>query len=141
MKRYFVVILVGIIHMGFLLPAQAQDPVQIVVTDQGMSRPLPSDSKRPTDQGGGLFADDNKSDSLLSGHFVAGAGAYIMKPFFQNNPAFSTQTSLFTRDPSGTILNLMNINQHDFDWGMDAAPVIWLGYTSDCGLGVRARWW
>jgi hypothetical protein len=140
MKKYFVVPLMGMVQLGFLLPAQAQDSVQTYVTDQGMIRPLPSDSKRTTDQGSGLFADDNKSDSLLNGHFMAGVGLYIMKPFFQNNPAFFTQTTSST-SAIGTFSSTINTNQHDFDWGLNAAPVIWLGYTSDCGLGVRARWW
>jgi hypothetical protein len=81
---------------------------------------------------------------------VGGAGAYIIKPFFQNNPAFFTKVVQNTVwPPPGSPLMMPTIwqtssiiqQQHDFCWDLKAAPLVWLGYATDSGLGVRARWW
>ena len=140
MKKYIVVVLGGIVHLGLVLAAKSEEPIRIPVAEQSLSKPAPVDAQGQIDQARGQFAEENVSDRLLDGHFAAGAGAYIMKPFFQNNPAFFTQTSSTITGPV-SFTSITNMNQHDFDWGMDAAPVIWLGYTSDCGLGARVRWW
>ena len=83
------------------------------------------------------MAADNGADQLWGGHFVAGAGVYIIRPYFQNNPAYFTETFA----SAGVSVFTFETAQHDFSWGLNAAPVVWLGYVSECGLGVRARWW
>jgi hypothetical protein len=138
MKGYSVAVLVGIVQLGLILAAPAEDSVQIVVTDQGIIKPQPSDSMRPIDQRSGPLADDNKSDSWLNGHFVAGAGLYIVKPYFENNPAFTSARGNFING-NGAVTSTND--QQDFDWGLNPAPVAWLGYVSDCGWGFRAHWW
>jgi len=83
-------------------------------------------------------ANDDDSDRLLDGHIMAGAGLYIVKPFFQTNPAFTSMSAGFFNG-NGSVTT--TTAQQDFCWGLNAAPVIWLGYVSDGGWGVRARWW
>jgi len=136
MKRYFVVVWGGIVHLSLSLAASAEEPIRIPAADQSLSKPTPVDSRSQADQGPGHMGDDNGSDSLLNGHFIAGAGLYIVKPYFQNNPAFTSQSFI-----SGNGAFFIPSQQHDFDWGLNAAPVAWLGYASDCGWGLRAHWW
>ncbi len=53
-----------------------------------------------------------------------------VKPYFRNQSAY-----------------YIDYNQPDtiavtsFDTNFDVTPRVWLGYTTDCGLGVRARYW
>jgi hypothetical protein len=69
---------------------------------------------------------------------VGGAGIYWMQPYFTNNPAF-TVTQVTSTGPSGTpraVTSRANLGNH-----MEVAPMLWLGYVSDSGLGGRVRWW
>jgi hypothetical protein len=135
MKRYFEMALGGILVLGASLGVHAE--TRLVVSDQSTSVSEPVEAKAQVEPGRGPFDDAVDSDRLLNGHFIAGAGVYIIKPFFQNNPAFFTER--FTE--LGNFSLQISMNQQDFSWGLDAAPVVWLGYVSECGLGVRARWW
>jgi hypothetical protein len=139
MKRYFQVILGGILVLWPMLAAPAQEPVRMVVAEQTTSGLAPVETRVQVD-GVGNFAADDESDRLWSGHFVVGAGAYIIKPYFQNNPAFFTRTFTETTGVNSSSF-VTSVTQHDFCWGLNAAPVIWLGYVSECGWGVRTRWW
>lgn len=65
-----------------------------------------------------------------SGKLIGGVGLYLIEPFFANNPAIS-----FFVQGTGPGRR-EDIRQH-----LDAAPLFWLGYMLDNGLGVRARWW
>lgn len=64
------------------------------------------------------------------GKVVGGVGLYLIQPFFANNPAIS-----FFVQGTGPG------RREDIAHGMGAAPLFWLGYMLDDGLGVRARWW
>src|SRR5712692_2819812 len=134
MKKYLAFALAGLFFLLPTLTASAEEPVQIVVAQQSIGSPAPVEATvqfdpRPVAAEGG-------ADRLWSGHFVAGAGVYIMKPYFQNNPAFFTRTTTIAGG-LGTFSFETSMTQHDFCWGLDAAPVVWLGYVSECGLGVR----
>jgi hypothetical protein len=142
MKNYFGIVLAGFFVISSTLVASAEQPVQIVVAGQSVSTSAPVEATVQFDSG----SDPNTAPRVVhgpfdeGGHFVAGAGAYIMKPYFQNNPAFFMRTTTIAGG-LGTFSMETSTCQHDFCWGLDAAPVVWLGYVSECGLGVRARWW
>jgi hypothetical protein len=77
------------------------------------------------------------------GRLIGGAGLYLLQPYFDNNVAFAFQATLnrstgaIPPGSPGTRTDVrVGINQH-----MEAAPEIWLGYVSDCGLGGRLRYW
>ncbi|HEV3261297.1 MAG TPA: Lpg1974 family pore-forming outer membrane protein [Gemmataceae bacterium] len=94
------------------------------------------------DRGPVVHFEDVTSDpgAQQGGHFVAGAGLYLIKPFFDTNPAFRTSTTTVT----GGIFNVTSTTQtqqQDFEYDLAAAPLIWIGYVADNGLGVRGRWW
>lgn len=61
---------------------------------------------------------------------IGGVGLYLIQPFFTNNPAVT-----FFRQGTGPGFR-EDIRQH-----LGAAPLFWVGYMFDSGLGVRARWW
>src|SRR5262249_54263387 len=77
---------------------------------------------------------------------VAGAGLYLIRPYFQNNPAYTVWVE-HTRD---TVLDptkprtetvaeqadRVSVSSH-----VSAAPLVWLGYVGEDGLGGRVRWW
>jgi hypothetical protein len=73
---------------------------------------------------------------------IAGAGVYLFQPYFSNNMAFGLQGTE-NRSPGspaespGTRFDTrVDISHH-----VDVAPLVWLGYIGDGGLGFRARWW
>jgi len=121
-------------------PVPPPDPVPVAV-----GAPMPS-SPRPaqpaSDAGPVLHFDDAAADPWIEpdGHFVAGAGVYLIKPFFDSNPAFHTSTT--AASGSGLHLTSATATQYqDFDYDLGAAPLIWVGYVGGDGLGVRGRWW
>ncbi|MBY0523269.1 MAG: hypothetical protein K2R98_07715 [Gemmataceae bacterium] len=73
---------------------------------------------------------------------IGGVGLYILQPYFNNNMAFGLQGTAnrspgTPADPPGSRVDTrVDISHH-----MEAAPLIWLGYIGEGGLGVRARWW
>lgn len=79
------------------------------------------------------------------GGVLAGAGMYIIQPYFNNNMAFGLQTTTGRVQPDpnvpaavpGARTNTrVEIAQH-----MEVAPQLWLGYLTDSGFGGRIRWW
>jgi hypothetical protein len=73
------------------------------------------------------------------GKILAGVGLYLMEPFFTSNPAYTVLVEN-QNPPRGTptfhILDHVDIRQH-----MELAPLMWLGYMDESGLGARARYW
>lgn len=78
--------------------------------------------------------------------FIAGAGFYLLQPYFQNNPAYTVfvehtvDTTLDPTNPNthtiGESADRLNVSHH-----MAVAPLVWLGYMGENGFGGRARWW
>lgn len=66
----------------------------------------------------------------LCGRVIGGAGLYVVQPFFSDNPAIA-----FHVQGTGPGRR-QDISEH-----MEVAPLVWLGYEDESGLGVRARWW
>jgi hypothetical protein len=75
-------------------------------------------------------AADCVSECEPRGEFLGGAGISLLQPFFSNNPAIT-----FFRQGTGPG------RREDVRHQMSAAPLLWLGYRDDSGLGVRGRWW
>ncbi len=78
---------------------------------------------------------DAEPECHAGGHFAFGSGLYDLEPFFQTNPAYRRQNGLLTANSTPVL------SQTDFHYGMHAEPLIWLGYVSESGLGIRVRWW
>ena len=133
MKKYFAVALAGLLFLLPILTASAEEPVRILVAEQSVGTSAPVEATVQFDPAPRPMAADNGADQLWGGHFVAGAGVYIIRPYFQNNPAYFTETFA----SAGVSVFTFETAQHDFSWGLNAAPVVWLGYVSECG----ARWW
>ena len=76
----------------------------------------------------------------------AGAGLYVLQPAFQNNPAYTVflqttkDTTLDPKKPTSITLS-ESAHRVDVQHLMSAAPLIWLGYETEAGLGVRASGW
>ncbi|MCZ2344416.1 MAG: hypothetical protein LC104_21865 [Bacteroidales bacterium] len=81
-----------------------------------------------------------------SSGWTAGTGLYVVQPYFQNNPAYTifTQqtldTTLDARNPQTLTLS-ETARRVDVRHTMSAAPLVWLGYENDNGLGIRVRAW
>jgi Legionella pneumophila major outer membrane protein precursor len=71
--------------------------------------------------------------------FYVGVGFYLMRPHFPSNSAFTAAASTVT-PVFGATTNSSSQNT-DFSYPAHLAPRIFVGYTSDCGLGVRIGWW
>lgn len=82
----------------------------------------------PANSMGGLFDGAGVNCGGYSG-FVGGAGLMFLKPFWENNPAFTA-----TNAPGN------NIRNFDFNYDYEMAPLGWVGYVNDSGFGVRGRW-
>src|SRR5262249_35089245 len=62
----------------------------------------------------------------------AGACFYLLRPYFNNNPAFTVTTGLGTPAPDQTTNRM--------DWSYEPAFDVGLGWTGASGLGVRGRY-
>gem|GEM_PF-919390 len=91
-------------------------------------------------QGGGWFEgwfsegglmDARPGTTICLKGLTFGAGVYALYPYWETNPAYSVVSA-------GTVTQ---IRQQDFSYHTDFTPLVWLGYSLDCGLGVRARAW
>jgi hypothetical protein len=77
-------------------------------------------------------------------HFVAGAGLYLLKPFFNSNPAFTfshSHTTTHATTGVSTADSETTTQTQQFHSDLAAAPRIWIGWVGDDGLGFRASWW
>lgn len=61
-----------------------------------------------------------------------GAALYLLKPVFENNPAYT-----FTSAPA---LPAGSQSTVEFLWNYAAAPKVWLGWEPDDEIGVRGSW-
>jgi hypothetical protein len=99
--------------------------------------PCPQDDRIMSGVDGvGCALDDNP----WSACFVAGAGFYLVEPHFNTNPGFSVSRTQLGQVTSSSG-NSISASHTDFDYDLDFAPQVWLGFVTDRGLGVRARWW
>ncbi len=65
--------------------------------------------------------------------WYAGIEFLFLKPHFENSTAFLSSQN-------GQIANRSNARSHEFNYDWDASSRLVLGYTNDCGLGFRTRY-
>src|SRR5438477_12550320 len=66
-------------------------------------------------------------------HWEIGGGGYFLTARWKTNPAFQT---------TETVGGVTFTDQTDFDYNLKFAPLVWVGWHADCGLGIQARaWW
>jgi hypothetical protein len=130
MRRAFPLIL-GVLIIGWpAAGASAEEPPASLPSTSLL--PQQADELAPPGGPPMVYQADAASPET-GGHFVAGGGIYYVRPTFANNPAFFTDLAVGTP--------LQAHAGRDFDWGYDFAPLVWLGYVGEDGLGVRARYW
>jgi hypothetical protein len=75
--------------------------------------------------------------------WIGGASVYILKPYVNNNLAFTTDrlTTLTTFDPTTGLPTRTTTSairtSTDFEWDLTASPGFWIGYIGSCGIGFR----
>jgi hypothetical protein len=67
---------------------------------------------------------------------VGGVGVYLLRPHWDTNPAYA----VFRATP-GDPAAFSSRQQKNFDWDTEAAPLVWLGWVTPSGCGVRGRYW
>jgi hypothetical protein len=70
------------------------------------------------------------------GQVVAGVGLYLIQPFFESNPAY-----IAVHESGAKGSKRSQADRVDLAHDMGVAPLFWLGYMGESGLGARARWW
>lgn len=70
--------------------------------------------------------------SDCAGTPIAGAAVYILSPYFDGNPAFTTTTGIGTNSPHQSTT--------DFSWTYNATPAFWLGWLNGNGFGGRGHY-
>ena len=149
--------ILGALALGwFSLPASAQvPPPQVMPAAQQIPQPIqgnqPQESPPPTTNGvfpavvvpgpvpqsgeaccnNNNIANNDQHHSFWSGTWSVGGGAYYLFPFFSSNPAYFTTTT-----PGGRTTN----SQHDFNNQGNGAPLAFLSYTFENGIGIQGRW-
>lgn len=68
------------------------------------------------------------------GGLIGGVGVYIMQPYFESNLAYNVIVQ--NTNPQAQVVSRVDVHPH-----MEVAPLMWLGYMNECGLGGRARYW
>lgn len=69
--------------------------------------------------------------------FSGGGSLYYLKPYLQNNVAYSVTSS--TTNADGTVATGLT-QPTNFDWNMQPAFAVWLGANTPSGLGARVRY-
>ncbi len=69
-------------------------------------------------------------------HFFADGGFYMVQTYFNSNPAF-----LVGQRPGPGAKAATVIQARDFDYGLNFAPRVVVGFLGENGLGLRAAWW
>lgn len=69
---------------------------------------------------------------------IGGASLYFLRPYLNNNPAFTTTVTTVTPGLVPTLTT--SAFTTDFEWDSEPAYSAWVGFVSECGLGARARW-
>ena len=73
--------------------------------------------------------------TAYDGGWIAGAGVLILEPRWSSNPAYDRMSA------NSTNAQTLQANaQTDFNMGAGAAPLLWVGYVGENGVGIRARW-
>jgi hypothetical protein len=149
----------GALALGWLATgAQAAEspysgaPRAVVNTAQAPAPAAPGFVYAPEANGGPGGCCDVGCDPC-GGHgcrFYAGGGVYYLQPRFETDPAivanFSTAFDAEQLGLDGTGLLLATFfpniaTELSFAYEYEIAPRVWAGFTTDCGCGVRGRYW
>ncbi|MCI0682053.1 MAG: Lpg1974 family pore-forming outer membrane protein [Gemmataceae bacterium] len=76
--------------------------------------------------------DNHHQPEHVRSGIMGGASIYFIRPYINDNVAFTTTTGIGTAAPQQTA--------EEFDWNYHVSPLVWLGWTSECGVGFRARY-
>lgn len=68
---------------------------------------------------------------------TGGVGFYYFRPYFDSNTAFVTTVN---QAPADVTSPSARQTTTDFNWNYSVSPLVWLGMTTDTGLGGRVRW-
>jgi hypothetical protein len=71
-----------------------------------------------------------------TGGWLVGAGVLYLTPRWGSNPAYSSMVTANT----GPVTTVQTTTQNDLSMNGKFAPLLWLGYVNDNGIGMRARW-
>lgn len=125
--KYFSYLLGGVAALGLAANFAAA---------QSLLAPAPVETTTLT---AGLDDASAEADSSRRGGLVAGVGIYLVQPYFQHNLAYTVLVEN-QNPPRGTptfhLFDSVDVSHH-----MDVAPLVWLGYVGESGLGGRARYW
>jgi hypothetical protein len=77
---------------------------------------------------------NNSQNEFTIGGWLAGASVYYLVPKWSSNPAYSTLNN-------NANTNVTTGAEQDFTMNGGFAPLVYLGFMSDAGIGIRARWW
>jgi hypothetical protein len=85
-----------------------------------------------------LSSDDENSCS--QSYFQSGAALHVLRPVIGNN--FGMLFETFTSDQPGPFDGFLPASSHfeNFNYPYTISPSVWVGYTTDSGLGVRLNW-
>lgn len=78
------------------------------------------------------FVDNHQQPDNCRSGIMGGGSVYILRPYINDNVAFITTSGI------GTDTAVQQAG--DFDWNFHVAPAAWLGWSAQCGVGFRARY-
>src|SRR5262249_25417635 len=111
------------------IPISPSHPAQVrAEPGKNPAEPAAIESTAPAVKVNESTSDESKHCG--GGRWMAGVSAYYLKPSFQDNTAFLTDTLPGVNDTRQAT---------DFAWKYTISPKIWLGYASESGLGIRAQ--
>src|SRR5262245_60370723 len=96
----------------------------------------PSVTPAPAVEAPLVTVEDGEGPEGGRGEWVPGAGLYLGHPYFQNNPAYNV-----LQENNGVSPRLIRADRVDIRHRVGAAPLVWLGYMGEDGVGGRARFW
>lgn len=127
MKRSWKNIFAGL-ALGVLASTAVADPPQSLVIAQ---------DKQPAAAAAAPVTGQTTFDAACrSGGIEGGITGYLLRPYFQTNTAFSTET---TQIGAGGFRSITTTST-DFNWDYEPAFAIWLGWTGERGFGARVRY-
>ncbi len=97
------------------------------------NQPLPPPAAQPVYTPPSPAVNTSQNEFTIGG-WLAGASVYYLVPKWSSNPAYSTVNN----NPN---TNVTTGAEQDFTMNGQFAPLVYLGYMSDYGIGIRARWW
>jgi hypothetical protein len=121
-------------------PVFVQRPVmqESVMPGPGMTFPLPQSPPGYARMPASVDAADNVNDDAPPRYgWMLGGTAYLLKPYSNDNLAFTTDRATTTRSLGSTTTSNVR-SAEDFSYDLSISPEGWIGYLGPQGLGFRA---